>query len=392
MNVRCIACGRRKGSDGTLLTCPSCGGLLEVETPLPSRRPRFEARGVWRYRALLPVRSPDPVTLDEGSTGLHPLPRAARILGLRALFVKHEGENPTGSFKDRGMAVGVTLARSLGRRVLVCASTGNTAASLAAYAARAGMKAVVLLPAGQVAAGKIAQAVAHAARLVQIDGTFDHAMALVRGLEREGGAYILNSLNPYRLEGQKTIAYEIAEALGEPPDAVVLPIGNGGNVGALWKGFKEWKAMGLARRLPRLVGVQASGAAPVAKAFITNRPMRVVAAPATVATAIRIGNPVNAPKALAALRESRGEAGTVTDREILDAQRWLAATEGVFVEPASAAPVAYVRRHARRFRGVRSIVLVATGHGLKDPEVLTSRMPRARLVRPTLGALRRVLD
>jgi len=378
VKLACLGCGRERRSDGVTLTCPSCGGLLEVRPSLPDR-PRFEGSGVWRYARLLPVRR-NPVSLGEGATGLH------ECLRTKGLYVKHEGENPTGSFKDRGMTVGVTLARELGRKVVVCASTGNTAASLSAYAARAGMRAVVLLPAGKVAAGKVAQAVAHGAELVQIEGNFDRAMALVRSLERDGRIYILNSLNPYRLEGQKTLAFEVCEALGRPPDVVVLPVGNGGNVSAIWKGFKEWKAMGFANRLPRMIGVQAAGAAPVARAF-RDGAWLPEPNPQTIATAIRIGDPVNAPKALAAFRDSRGDVATVSDEEILESQRWLAKSEGLFVEPASAAPIAYLRRHPHR----GTVVAVATGHGLKDPEAITGRMPKAKAIAPTVAALRRVL-
>ncbi len=378
MNVTCIACRKEHTSDGTTLTCPSCGGLLEVRCRLP-RRPEFRGRGVRRYERILPVACG--VSLGEGETGLHEISRAAREIGLRSLWLKHEGENPTGSFKDRGMTVGVSLAKRLRREVLVCASTGNTAASLAAYAARAGINAVVLLPAGKVAAGKIAQAVVHGARLVQVEGNFDVAMALVRKLEHEGRVYILNSLNPYRLEGQKTLAFEVCESLGRPPNVMVLPVGNGGNVSAIWKGFREWKEMGFTDRLPRMIGVQASGAAPL----VRGRPVRN---PKTVATAIRIGDPVNAPKALAAIRDSRGTIETVTDREILEAQRWLARTEGLFVEPASAAPIAFLRREGKRLKG--TVVAVATGHGLKDPGAVP--LPRARVIAPTLTALRRALE
>lgn len=371
MKLACLACGKTRPSDGLTLTCPGCGGLLEVRGPMP-RRPDFRGAGVWRYARLLPTRA-KPVTLGEGATGLH---------ACRGFFVKHEGENPTGSFKDRGMTVGLTLARELGRRTVVCASTGNTSASMAAYAARAGLRAVVLLPAGKVAAGKVAQAVVHGAELLQVDGSFDRAMALVRSLESLGRVYILNSLNPYRLEGQKTLAFEVCEALGRPPDALVLPVGNGGNVSAIWKGFREWKAMGFTTRLPRMIGVQAAGASPVARAF-RRGVWKPEADPKTVATAIRIGDPVNAAKALAALRESNGDAAVVSDDEILDAQRWLARTEGIFVEPASAAPIAYLRR--ARPRG--TIVAVTTGHGLKDPDAVPK--PRTRTVTPSL--LRRLL-
>ena len=383
MKLRCVNCGRKLSSDGTVLSCTLCAGLLEVVVS-PPHRPKFHGNGVWRYARLLPGRTAVPVTLGEGATGLHAVPRAAREIGLSSLWVKHEGENPTGSFKDRGMTVGVTLAKQLKRKTLVCASTGNTSASLAAYCARAGLEAVVLLPAGEVAAGKVAQAAAHGARLLQIRGNFDRAMALVRTLEEEGSVYIMNSLNPYRLEGQKTLAFEVCEALGKPPDVLVLPVGNGGNISAIWKGFCEWKAMGFTRRLPRMIGVQAKGAAPIACAH-------PVPNPRTVATAIRIGDPINAPKVFRALRDSGGEVAVVTDEQILSAQKWLARTEGLFVEPASAAPIAFLRREARRFRKAGHIVAVATGHGLKDPDAITRRAPRPRVIASTLSALKRAL-
>jgi threonine synthase len=311
--------------------------------------------------------------MGEGATGLHRCDRLAKALGLWALYVKNEGENPTGSFKDRGMTVGVTRAVELGARTVACASTGNTAASMAAYAAKAGLDAIVLLPSGKVAAGKVAQAVVHGARLVQIDGNFDDAMRVVQELSlAKRGPYLLNSINPFRLEGQKTLAFELMEALGRAPDAVVLPMGNAGNISAIWKGFREFGGQ------PRMIGVQAAGAAPIVNG-------RRVERPETVATAIRIGSPVSWKKAVSAIRESNGHAGTVTDAEILRAQRDLAELEGLFVEPASAAPIAYLRKH--RVRG--TVVAVATGHGLKDPDAVTA--PRLIRAKPTLASLRRAL-
>jgi threonine synthase len=261
---------------------------------------------------------------------------------------------------------------------------------MAAYAARAGVRALVLLPAGKVALGKLSQAVAHGARVAQIEGNFDDAMRLVVELSlKERSVYLLNSLNPYRLEGQKTLAYEVCEALGEAPDAVVLPMGNAGNISAIWKGFLEWKALGRIRKLPRLIGVQAEGAAPIVRAFRERAALRPVESPETVATAIRIGAPVNWKKAVAALEESGGDAGTVSDAEILEAQRHLARTEGLFVEPASAAPVAWLRRHG--LRGARTVVVVTTGHGLKDPDAPARGGMELARVKPTLPALRRML-
>lgn len=360
-----------------------------LEEPDYRRARRFEGRGVWRYEPLLPVRRS--LTLGEGDTGLHLCERLGRRLGIPRLYVKNEGENPTGSFKDRGMTVGIALALSTGARVVACASTGNTSASMAAYAARAGLTALVLLPAGKVAGGKLAQAVAHGARIVQIEGDFDDAMRLVVELSAsERRVYLLNSLNPYRLEGQKTLAFEVCEALGEAPDALVLPMGNAGNISAIWKGFREWHRLGRIRRLPRMVGVQAEGAAPIVRTLREGLGTCRVEHPETVATAIRIGAPVNWRKAVAAVRESGGEAGTVTDREILEAQQELARAEGIFVEPASAAPLAYLRK--RRLPRARTVVCVATGHGLKDPEAASRAPVSLRRVRPTPSALRRLLE
>ncbi len=390
MFLRCFACGAHLGWERSIYACPGCGSALEValEPEDLAKARSFEGRGVWRYAPLLPVGRA--VTLGEGDTGLHACDRLGREFGIARLFVKNEGENPTGSFKDRGMTVGIALARAVGARAVACASTGNTSASMAAYAARAGLAALVLLPAGKVAGGKLSQAVAHGARIAQVEGNFDDAMRLVVELSlRERSVYLLNSVNPYRLEGQKTLAYEVCEALGGAPDALVLPMGNAGNIGAIWKGFKEWKALGRIRRLPRMIGVQAERAAPIVRALRGRGDRCRVARPETVATAIRIGAPVNWRKAVAAVRESGGEAGTVTDREILEAQRHLARTEGLFVEPASAAPVAYLRK--RRLRGLRTIVCVATGHGLKDPEVMERAPVTMRRVKPTLAAIRGLL-
>jgi threonine synthase len=390
MFLRCFDCDARFGKERTLYSCRECGAPLEVALePADFRKVRtLEGRGVWRYQPLLPI--PRAVSLGEGDTGLHACERLGKEVGIPRLLVKNEGENPTGSFKDRGMTVGIALARALGSRAVACASTGNTSASMAAYAARAGIAALVLLPAGKVSMGKLSQAVAHGARIAQIDGNFDDAMKLVVELSLgERSVYLLNSLNPYRLEGQKTLAYEVCESLGDAPDALVLPMGNAGNISAIWKGFKEWKALGRIRRLPRIIGVQAERAAPIVRAFREHADSCRVENPETVATAIRIGAPVNWRKAVAALVESGGDAGTVTDGEILEAQRHLARTEGLFVEPASAAPIAWLRK--RRLAAARTVVCVTTGHGLKDPDSLEGAPVRMRRVRPTLAAIRKML-
>ena len=393
MQLHCGACGATRAPDPMLHSCPIPGCASPLEVLLGpeelGKAATFEGRGVWRYRPLLPVDRA--ATLGEGATGLHPCERLGGELGIPRLYVKNEGENPTGSFKDRGMTVGIAVARSAGSRTVVCASTGNTSASMAAYAARAGLRALVLLPAGKVALGKLSQAVAHGARIAQVEGDFDDAMRLVVELSsKDRGVYLLNSLNPYRLEGQKTLAFEVCEELGDAPDAVVLPVGNAGNISAIWKGFNEWKALGRARRLPRMLAAQAERSAPlVTHLRDRSRPCRVEH-PETVATAIRIGQPVNWRKAVAAVLDSGGEAGTVTDEEILSAQRLLARSEGLFVEPASAAPIAWLLRN--RPKGLETVVAVATGHGLKDPDALAGAAVTLERVKPELAAIRRLLD
>ncbi len=392
MFLHCVACDERYKRDPMLYACPAAG----CESPLEvlydkeyAKVGKLTGEGVWRYQPLLPVKKS--VTLGEGGTGLHLCERLGRELGIPRLFVKNEGENPTGSFKDRGMTVGIALAQAVGARAVACASTGNTSASMAAYAARAGMTALVLLPAGKVAMGKLSQAIAHGARIAQVEGNFDDAMRLVVELSaHERGVYLLNSLNPYRLEGQKTLAFEVCEALGDAPDALVLPMGNAGNISAIWKGFNEWKRLGRSRRLPRMIGVQAEKAAPIVRTFREQADACRVENPETLATAIRIGAPVNWRKAIAALVDSKGDAGTVTDREILEAQRHLAKTEGIFVEPASATPIAFLRK--RRLKGAHTVVCVTTGHGLKDPDALSGAPVEMRRIKPSLAALRKLLD
>ncbi len=310
----------------------------------------------------------DPVTLGEGGTPLIKSVQIGPAHGLRNLYFKNEGQNPTGSFKDRGMTVAVTRARGSRAKVLVCASTGNTSASLAAYASRAKMKSAVVVPSGNVAAGKLAQAFAYGAKVVRVDGDFDKALKLtLEAASRRRELYLMNSVNPYRLEGQKTAAYEIYEQLRGVPDFVVLPVGNAGNISALWKGFKELKSWGIADRVPRMVGVQAEGAAPIAEAFSKGREnVRTWNSPETVASAIRIGNPVSWKKALVAIRESGGFSLPVSDKEILAAVRALATKEGIFVEAASAAPIAALSHIKDRAGPGSSVVCVATGNGLKE--------------------------
>ncbi len=375
--LACIECGETFAPfDAVRYTCDHCDGLLEVRySDLPTWDDfREDERGVWRYAAALPFE--EGVSLPEGDTPLHEVPGLEEELGLARLRVKHEGMNPTGSFKDRGMTVGVRVAQEVGVDRLACASTGNTSAALAAYGARGGMETLVLLPAGKVAAGKVAQASLHGARILEVDGNFDTCLDIVQELAGMGEAYLLNSLNPFRLEGQKTIGLEILEQFrdeeGSYPDRIALPVGNAGNTAALYKCFRELVESGAMEEseMPKLTGVQAEHSAPMVEAIEhgwdeIERWDEVE----TRATAIRIGNPVNAPKALPGIRETDGTAVAVTDEEITDAQRALAG-EGVGVEPASAASIAGVRklREEGEIAADEQVVCLTTGHLLKDPD------------------------
>lgn len=373
MKCWCIDCNTSYAASEGPMRC-SCGGLLEGPRTWADPPEDWAGRplGVWRYREMLPhLPDGEPVTLAEGGTGLHRCPRLASWAGVDALHVKHEGENPTGSFKDRGMTAGVTLARAYGFDVVGCASTGNTSASLAAYAARAGLPAVVLVPKGKVARGKMAQAIAHGARVISVDGNFDRALEIVDTLSERGRVYLLNSVNPLRLEGQKTITWEILDQHEDVPDRIVFPVGNAGNLSAAHKALREWRDAGLVDEVPALTGIQAQGAAPFVDLVANDRDDLVPDEdPETRATAIRIGNPVNWPKARAAVEETGGTVAAVPDEAILEAQHALASEEGVFAEPASAASLAGLRRLVREGEvdEDEEVVCVATGHGLKDPD------------------------
>ncbi|TMB95352.1 MAG: threonine synthase [Chloroflexi bacterium] len=317
-----------------------------------------------RYRDYLPIGPSTPeVDLQEGSTPLVPSRNIGRALGLSRLFFKYEGLNPTGSFKDRGMVVAVARALEAGSRVLVCASTGNTSASMAAYAARMGVRAIVVVPSGEIAMNKLSQALMYGAKVVALKGTFDTALDAVRDLANRYPVALMNSVNPDRLQGQKTAAFEIVDVLGDAPDYLLLPVGNAGNITAYWKGFREYHAAGRSTRLPRMVGAQAEGAAPI----VTGHP---IANPRTVASAIRIGNPASWEGATSARDESGGLVAAVSDSEILAAQIRLANTEGLFAEPASAAPLALLFRLVLegKIEKDSTTVVVLTGSGLKDPD------------------------
>src|SRR6266516_4365810 len=358
---------------------------------------RQRGRGVIaRYRDFLPIDHKTPIiSLAEGDTPLIYCPQLSERVGRNCdVFVKNEGVNPTCSFKDRGMAVAVSKAVERGACTLICASTGNTSASAAAYAARAGISCVVILPSGKIASGKLLQAFAYGANIVAINGNFDDALQIVRELGERGGFSIVNSINPDRIAGQKTAAFEIVDEIGDAPDYHVLPVGNAGNITAYWTGYREYHARQRSTKLPAMIGFQAAGAAPIFH-------NRIIEEPETIASAIRIGNPASWKQARAAIEESRGAVDVVTDEEILDAQIWLARHEGIFVEPASAATIAGFFKccdsseAAYSFRKIPEgsrIVCTVTGHGLKDPDVIMQRMKELKPVAANLDAVRRAIE
>jgi threonine synthase len=346
------------------------------------------------YREFLPVTDKTPiVSLNEGNTPLIFSPRLSEMVGKEAsVYLKYEGLNPTGSFKDRGMTVAISKAIENGAKAVICASTGNTSAAAAAYAARAGIACFVLLPKGKIARGKLAQALICGAKVIALRGNFDDALRLVRDIGENYPVAIVNSTNPDRIEGQKTAAFEIIDSLGDAPDFHFLPVGNAGNITAYWKGYREWKEVGRSKKLPRMMGVQAAGAAPIYHE-------KMVSNPETIATAIRIGNPASWKPAEIAISQSHGCIDIVTDEEILMSQHWLAANEGIFVEPASAASVAGLLKclgktacekcpliaemRASLIPKRVTIVCTVTGHGLKDPDVVAEHDLKPTTVWPT---------
>jgi threonine synthase len=369
---------------------PAAGGdRRERSAVSPDSTSRAAARPtlVDRYRAFLPVTDSTPhLTLGEGATPLVHLERIGARLGLSNLYAKVEGQNPTGSFKDRGMVVAVAKAIEAGATAIICASTGNTSASAAAYGARAGLEVVVILPRGQIATGKLLQAVVAGARVVAIDGNFDAALRIVRAMSEQDDhpVTLVNSVNPHRLEGQKTAAFEICDDLERAPDVLAIPVGNAGNISAYWAGFRDYAAAGVVATRPRMLGFQAAGAAPLVLG-------RAVEAPDTVATAIRIGNPASWSAAIAARDESGGAIDAVTDEEILAAYRSLAEEEGIFCEPSSATSLAGVASLAARSGLARDalVVCVLTGSGLKDPTTAEKVAASNAVVEaePTVGSV-----
>jgi threonine synthase len=385
--LRCVGCGATYESDVRSYVCSRCSNLLElVKDGAVSKSGLFGEvgqPGVWRFRKALPLEADaKAVSLSEGGTPLVQVDRVAAKVGLKRLFVKNEGQNPSGSFKDRGMTVSVTRAVQGGAKLLVCASTGNTAASMAAYAARAGVTAMVTVPAGKVASGKLAQVYAYGAKIIRVEGDFDGALAITLKVAAEiKELSVMNSVNPYRIEGQKTNAYEVYEQLGyKVPDYVVLPVGNAGNISAVWKGFKEMKEWGISNSLPRMVAVQAAGAQPIVEAFQHGRDSVVAVQPKTIASAINIGNPASWRKALAALRDSKGMALAVTDEETVAARMELASSEGIFVEPASAVPIAAMKKLIGKIEKDATVVCICTGNGLKDQESVRVQLDSTPLV------------
>jgi threonine synthase len=341
------------------------------------------------YRAYLPITSKTPIiTLHEGNTDLISARHLSQHIGVDAeIYFKFEGLNPTGSFKDRGMTMAVSKAVEDGAQAILCASTGNTSASAAAYAARAGITCAVLIPEGKIALGKLAQALVHGARVIQIKGNFDKALILAREICRSHPIALVNSVNPHRIEGQKTAAFEVVDSLGDAPDIHCIPVGNAGNITAYWKGYQEYKSHGRSKRLPKMWGFQAAGAAPLVHG-------QTVENPETIATAIRIGNPASRDGAIAARDQSGGMIDEVTDEEILEAYHFLASREGIFGEPASAASVAGLIKCAKKglLKAGQRVVCVITGHGLKDPDTATHRLKLPPAVEPSLEAVLKAIN
>jgi len=413
VSLHCQACGRELPPLSPLSQCP-CGGLLDVvQHPTESGRTlraRFDRRlgadpatngsGVWRFRELLLPGRGRPVTHPEGNTALYRRETVSRFVGVPDLSLKHEGENPTGSFKDRGMTVAATQAVRAGATAVACASTGNTSASMAAYAAQAGLPALVFVPAGKVAAGKLAQALAYGARTLMVEGDFDVCLRLAREASEALGMALLNSINPWRLEGQKTIVWEmLQQRKWDPPDWIVVPAGNLGNTSAFGKALREAHELGLIRRVPRIASIQARGANPFFRSYRTGFERRFRVRAEAVATAIRIGDPASHDRAVRAIRETRGVVAVVSDRDILEAKAVVDAA-GIGCEPASAAAVAGARRLRREgvIRKGDCVVAILTGHLLKDPEAVMSfhgrRGPRRNPsieISPRLSDVERIL-
>jgi threonine synthase len=344
---------------------------------------------ILRYAEFLPITKNTPiVTLLEGNTPLIYSPKISQLLGKNfKVYLKYEGLNPTGSFKDRGMTMAISKAKEEGRTAVICASTGNTSASAASYAARANLKCIVIIPEGAIALGKLAQALIHNAKVVAIKGNFDDALTIVREISSRYPVQLVNSINPYRIEGQKTASFEICDYLGAPPHFHILPVGNAGNITAYWKGYKEYYACKKIKYLPQMLGFQAKGSAPIVRGYPVKNPK-------TIATAIKIGNPASWQAALAARDESAGLISAVSDNEIIYAYKYLAKEEGVFAEPASAASIAGLfmlkkQRFFEKFKNKKEIIITCTltGHGLKDPQLAIKSIKNPPIVKAELNAV-----
>lgn len=395
--IRCVSCGEEYNNDDVIYTCEKCGSVLElVPESVDVDKSIFDGRKdtLWKYKEFIPVDESKIVTLEEGGTPFCKCDKLGKELGVN-LYVKVEGSNPTGSFKDRGMTVGMTKAMELGVSTVGCASTGNTSASLAAYAARAGLRCIVFLPSGKVALGKLAQAMFHGAEVISINGNFDEALEAMTALALEKHLYLLNSINPFRLEGQKTIGYEILHSLGwQSPDRIILPVGNAGNISAIWKGVSEFYDAGFVDSKPMMTGIQAEGACPITNAFKNHsKEIIPVENPETIATAIRIGAPVSYTKALNAIYDSNGYSETVSDEEILSAQKLLARKEGIGVEPASAASIAGLKKLVEmgEIDKGETVTCVVTGHLLKDPNTAIDACTKPVEVDANLDDLKKLL-
>ena len=399
--LRCFKCGEEFSPEETIHTCTSCSGLLEVILDLDKidvTKKELDSRkiGVWRYREFMPIgKKAKIITMQEGGTPMYKAENLGSDLGIKELYVKNEGANPTGSFKDRGMTLGVTKALEFKAKAVGCASTGNTSASLAAYAGKAGLKCIVLLPSGKIAKGKLAQSILHGAQVIGIKGNFDKTLEMIIEACELFNIYLLNSINPWRLEGQKTGGYEIVDQLRwETPDTIILPVGNCGNISAIWKGLNEFYKCGFIDKLPRMMGIQAEGAAPVVAAYEKGlEDAIIVENPETIASAIRIGAPVNAPKALKAIRDSGGYAEKVSDKEIVEAQAILAKREGIGVEPASAASIAGLKKLLDKgiIEKDEKTVCITTGHALKDPEIIINEYEKPKEIEPDMEILKKLI-
>ena len=362
--IRCVSCGAEYDDDEVIYTCEKCGSVLELVSDIDVSKDIFDGRKdtLWKFKECIPVDESKIVSLDEGGTPFCKCDKLGSELGVN-LYVKVEGSNPTGRFKDRGMTMAVTKAKEEGAGAIICASTGNTSASAAAYGAKAGIKTFVLIPDGYIALGKLSQAMMYGAEIIAIQGNFDQALECVREISATHPITLVNSVNPYRIEGQKTGAFEICDALGKAPDYHFIPVGNAGNITAYWKGYKEYNAAGVINNLPKMMGFEAEGAAAIVRG-------ERIYNPETLATAIRIGNPASWKQAEAARDESNGKIGCVTDEKIVEAYKLLASAEGILCEPASAASVAgLIQSHnAGLVKEGSDIVCILTGNGLKDPD------------------------